>query len=107
MMTTSGVIVISAITGGSGGPPRPRRRRNGHLSWGSCGYLGVFLMLTWRTGGVATPSGCTTLPVIPRCSLPDLVRLWCGGCPCQNVDHLDPGMQSQLFSAHSRMNVIT
>lgn len=48
------------------------------LSLGSCGHLGLILMLTWRNGEVAAPSGCTTLPVIPRCSPPDLVRPWCG-----------------------------
>jgi hypothetical protein len=58
---------------------RHRQKRDTRtLSLGSCEHLRLVRALTWRNGRVAASPGCVAFPVIPRCSPPDLVRLWCG-----------------------------
>lgn len=48
------------------------------LSLGSCGQLRLVWTLTWANGWGTASSGSVHFTVIPRCSLPDLVLLWCG-----------------------------
>ena len=49
------------------------------LSLGSCGSLRPGRSLSWANGLDDVPLCLAVFTVIPRCSPPDLVRLWCGG----------------------------
>lgn len=47
------------------------------LSSGSCGHLLPGRSLTWAKARGAATTGLAAFTVVPRCSPPDLVRLWC------------------------------
>lgn len=49
----------------------------GALSLGSCGQLEPVRELTWVNDQIGASRAWAAFPVIPRCSPPDLVRLWC------------------------------
>jgi hypothetical protein len=48
------------------------------ISLGSCGHLRLIGALTWVNGRGLVSFPSVPCPVIPRCSPPDLVPLWCG-----------------------------
>lgn len=64
------------------------------LSLGSCDHLRLARVLTWVNGRVMAYLGSVAFTVVPRCSPPDLVRLWCGRphgagarCPVGGLRH--------------------